>query len=335
MSITQLPTQLGPYRLLERLGFGGMCEVFLAECYGASGFVKRVAIKTLLTSLQGQGRYERLLIQEAKLGAQLTHRNIVQVHDLGVDRGLLYVCLEYVDGGDLRALMQAGAPLPQELALYIVAEVALALDYLHKRIDEQGRPLGLVHRDISPSNILLSGCGEVRLADLGVAKATKLVGLTQGQTRKGKYAYMSPEQIKNQPLEARSDLFGLGVTLMELLCGKRPYEGQHALETMELIAQAKGPPDLSAAPTRCHELLSRCLAPDPQDRYPDAMALYAAICHLQREQPRVDPPQLAPWVNESKQQLKSISAMAKAAPSAAMTQTMTVTRTGGHDGAES
>lgn len=325
MSVTTLPAQLGPYRLIERLGYGGMCEVFLAECYGASGFVKRVAIKTLLAAHQGQGRYERLLIQEAQLGAMLTHRNLVQVHDLGVDRGTLYVCLDYIDGGDLRALMQLEQLRTHE-ALYIIAEVALALDYLHKSVDDRGQPLGLVHRDISPSNILLTKRGEVKLADLGVAKATKVASLTQGKTRSGKYAYMSPEQIRNQPLEARSDLFGLGVTLMELLCGRRPYEGQHALETMELIVAAEAP-SLEGVSPSCHALITRCLAPQAQDRYPDAMALYEAIHALLDHHERVDPPRLSHWIQRAlhKQADTAHSAPPKHA------QTLTMTRTEGHE----
>ena len=330
MSFDTLPAQLGPYKLLRRLGYGGMCEVFLAECYGASGFVKRVAIKTLLTEHRGQGRYERLLIHEATLGAMLTHRNLVQVHDLGIHQGTPYVRLDYVDGADLRALLQLERP-STALALHLIAEVALALDYLHGCGDAQGRPLGLVHRDVSPSNILLSLAGEVKLADLGIAKATKRESLTQGNSRKGKYAYMSPEQIRNQPLDPRSDLFSLGVTLMELLCGRRPYEGRHALETMELITSAQSAPALEDAPPSCQALLRRCLAPDPARRFPHALALYEASLEAAQSLERVHPHQLAQWVTRA---LGARDAHARDAHArdahAPSHQTQTMTRTEGH-----
>src|SRR5688572_21566443 len=215
--------QLGPYRLVSRLGHGGMAEVWLALAYGASGFEKKVAVKLLLPECRGHGELERLLIEEARLGARLSHRNLVGVHDLGIDEGTYYVRMDFVDGVDLATRLRRGRPAP-ELALLVAWEVALALEYVHGVADDAGRPLGLVHRDVSPANILVSRAGEVKLADFGVAKATMLADLTREGVRKGKYAYMSPEQVAGDPLTPRSDHFGLGVTLMELLAGRRPYD---------------------------------------------------------------------------------------------------------------
>jgi eukaryotic-like serine/threonine-protein kinase len=284
---------IGPYRLLRRLGVGGMAEVFLAVAYGASGFEKRVAIKTLLPELRDNAQLQRSLIEEARLGARLQHRNLIQVHDLGVVDGIYFVRMDYVDGLDLRTLLAARRP-PAELALLVAEEVVLALRFVHGATDDDGRALGLVHRDISPANILLSRAGEVKLADFGVAKATMLADVTQANVRKGKYAYMSPEQIKGEPLTARSDQFSLGVTLVELLCGCRPYDGETPLATMELI-RAAAPPDLSPLEPDVRELLLRCLAAAPDDRFADDDLLLQAIaaCRHTRAATAAD---LARWV---------------------------------------
>ena len=190
-----------------------MAEVFLAVAYGASGFEKRVAIKTLRPELEGSGELERLLIEEARLGARLAHRNLVGVHELGVAEGRYYVRMDHVDGADLAWLLGRERP-PAELSLWIAGELALALDCVHAATDDEGRPLGLVHRDVSPSNVLLSRRGEVFLGDFGIAKATLLQDVTRAGVRKGKYAYMSPEQVSGKPLGPASDLFGLGVLLV-------------------------------------------------------------------------------------------------------------------------
>ncbi|PID38040.1 MAG: hypothetical protein CSA65_04265 [Proteobacteria bacterium] len=237
-------SSIGPYRLLARLGAGGMAEVYLARASGASGFEKRVAVKVLRAELADDPKLTRSLIEEARLGARLSHRNLVSVQDLGVADGSYYLRLDYVDGGDLRRLCAAGERPDAALALLIAEEIASALEYLHAVGDEQGRPLGLVHRDVSPTNILLSRQGDVKLADYGVVKATALKDATRANVRKGKYAYMSPEQVEGRPLTAASDQFTLGVTLAELLRGSRPFEGETPHQTMELV-RAAAPPQLA------------------------------------------------------------------------------------------
>jgi len=270
-----LPRRLGPYRLVERIGFGGMCSVFRATAFGASGFEKTVAIKTLRPELRGSGRYKKLLVREARLGARLTHGNLVHVHDFGVDAGEYYLRLEYVDGADAKALTETQA-MPAHLALYVCAQLALGLEALHQCSDDAGRPLGLVHRDVSPSNVLISRAGEVKLTDFGVARATKLAGDTHGNIRKGKYAYMSPEQVLGHELDGRSDHFSLGVMLAEWLTGERPYDGEHAMDTLELI-QAAAPPDLSAAPEPARAILAACMERSPDARLADDATLPTAL----------------------------------------------------------
>lgn len=288
--------QLGPYRLIERLGHGGMCEVYLAEVYGASGFSKQVAIKVLLPEYRGEAMHERAMIKEATLGAGLQHRNLVQVHDFGVDRGLHYMRIDLVNGRDLRALRESDE-IPESLAILIAAEIAIALHYLHTHSDTRGRPLGLVHRDVTPSNILLSVDGEVKLADFGVMKATHLATDTRGNIRKGKYAYMSPEQVRNQNITAASDQFGLGIVLMEMLCGRRPYDGAHAMETMEQI-EATAPPNLDGLSEDLCDIIATCLAPLPQDRYEDTATLCERLMEAASSRELATAVSLSRWVKE-------------------------------------
>jgi serine/threonine protein kinase len=303
--------RVGPYRLLRRLGHGGMAEVHLALAVGASGFEKRVAIKTLLPELEDQGDLLRLLIEEARLGARLSHKNLVGVQELGVSDGVYYVRLDLVEGADLASLMQPGPrdradpasparPVlpPPPLALFIVEEVALGLLHMHRHADDSGRPLGLVHRDVNPANVLLSHQGEVKLADFGIAKATRLADLTRGNVRKGTYAYMSPEQVDGRPLTPQSDLFSLGVMLAELCTGRRPFDAATPLETMERI-RGGGPPDLSGLSqvgTGVRAIVSDCVAGRPEDRFPDAEVLVGALAEARRALPAVSAPDLSRWV---------------------------------------
>jgi serine/threonine protein kinase len=289
------PAALGPYQILRRLGHGGMAQVFLAVAHGASGFARQVAIKTVLPGLAHEPAFERALVHEACMAGRLAHRNLVAILGLGVasDLGQSYVVMEYVDGGDLDVSL-AGRALPVELALLVTEELALGLAHLHAATDERGLPLGLVHRDVSPSNVLVSRAGEIKLGDFGIAKATALTDLTGG-TRKGKYCYMSPEQLAGEPLTAASDQFSLAVLLVELLTGTRPFEADTPLETMEKVQ--RGPrPDLSAQPPAVAELVRRALDPDPHRRFASSADLRAAILSARHPLPPVGPPELAAWL---------------------------------------
>ncbi|MEM9458117.1 MAG: serine/threonine-protein kinase [Myxococcota bacterium] len=289
-----LPRAIGPHPVLRRLGSGGMAEVLLARSLGASGFERLVAIKRPLLPFRDDGELERLLIAEAKLGAQVHHRNLVAVHGLGLHEGTYYVVMDYVDGADLSTLRRHHAPTPA-LAVHLTAEVLLGLHHLHTLADSAGRPLGLVHRDVSPSNVLASTSGEIKLADYGIAKATYLAGDTQARVRRGKYAYMSPEQVAGEPLDARSDQFSVGVMLVELLTGRRPYDGEGPAQVLDRIRRA-APPDLSALSPALASVAGRCLAADPVERHPDALALRDALLDALPAAARVGPPQVGAWV---------------------------------------
>ena len=192
--------------------------------------------------------------------------------------------------------MLTRGPLAPPLALYVAEEVASALAYLHALRDDDGRPLGLVHRDVSPANVLLSRHGEVRLGDFGIARSTLRAEVTQGGVRKGKYAYMSPEQVESDRVTPKSDQFSVGVTLMEMCCGRRPYDGASVMETMDLIRQAT-PPELPGLSPGLSALILRCLARDPATRFPSADELRHNVAQLRRFLPPVTFRDLGDWVS--------------------------------------
>lgn len=261
------PCAFGPFELMERLGVGGMAEVFKALAFGASGFEKVIALKLLREELVGESTFERMFFDEAKVQATLQHRCLVQAHDCGVTDGRPWVRLDYVDGVSLAMLLEAG-PLPEGVASFVVAEVLLGLSVVHRATDAQGRALGLVHRDVTASNVLLSVAGEVKLGDFGIAKRTALKDQTQGGIRKGSYAYMSPEQVAGKPLSAASDVFSAGVLLVELLTGRRPFDAATPVETMERIREATAP-DLSGVPAPLLSAVQQMLQPLAADRPQD------------------------------------------------------------------
>jgi serine/threonine-protein kinase len=280
---------IGPYSLVRRLGSGGMAEVFLALAHGASGFEREVAIKTLAPSLVGDAELERALIREATLAGRLRHRNLVAVQQLGVDDGLYYVVMEYVDGGDLR-----GGVLPEPLALHVASEVALGLGYLHGARDERGLPLGLVHRDLSPANVLVSRTGDVKLGDFGIAKATSHADLTAAGTRKGTYAYMSPEQLAGEPVTAAADQWGLAVTLGELLTGRRLFAGDVPLDTMRAIE--RGDKQLAGIAPDVAAVIDTATSLRAADRYGAIDELRGALDAIRRTREPSGPAELAVWV---------------------------------------
>jgi eukaryotic-like serine/threonine-protein kinase len=302
-----LPPRLGPYAILERLGVGGMAEVHLARRFGASGWEKLVALKTLRPERRGEPELERMLVTEARLGAMFAHPGLIGVHDLGLADGVYYLCMDYVDGADLAALLAADPePIPAPLALLIAEQLAATLAYVHALTDASGRPLGLVHRDLSPANLLCSRAGELKLGDFGIAKATAEAERTWGRIRKGKYAYMAPEQITGEPITAAADLFALGVTLHECLLGRRPFdratsnpgfEGDSPLALMEAVRIAHLPSDHDFGDLDADlvVLLRRCLARAPADR-PSATELVAALQAARRRVPPVGILDLAGWV---------------------------------------
>jgi serine/threonine-protein kinase len=296
-----------------------MAEVHLARALGASGFERFVAVKTLAPELAGEAELERALIHEATLAGRLAHRNLVAVLDLGVADGGYYVVLEYVDGGDLATLVRANVvgerdladrtnvagagtrrsrALPEPLALHVVHEVALGLAYLHEARDSRGLPLGIVHRDVAPANVLVSTTGDVKLGDFGVAKATALVDRTAAGTRKGRYAYMAPEQLAGAPVTAAADQFGLAVTLVELLAGHRPFPGQDAdTPSWQLLDEIRTmPPSLDGVAFELQPIIARALAIEARDRFASVDDLRRALAVIQRTRAPVGAAELAAWV---------------------------------------
>lgn len=282
---------IGPYQLVRRLGRGGMAEVHLAIASGASGFERRVAIKRLAPELAGDPALERALIREATLAGTLHHRNLVAVLGLGVHDGSYYVVMEYVDGGDLARWLDG--PLPEPLALHIVHELALGLGHLHAATAASGLPLDIVHRDVGPANVLVSTTGDVKLGDFGIAKPTALADLTIAGTRKGRYAYMSPEQLAGDPVTAAADQFGLGVTLVELIAGARPFAGENPWVLRDAIRAGAAlgglAPDLAA-------IAARALGFEPGDRYPSVDALRREVADAQRLRAPATAVDLGDWV---------------------------------------
>ncbi len=291
LSGDQAGERFGQYTLLERIAVGGMAEVWKARMRGVEGFQKTVAIKRILPHMTDNAEFVGMFIDEAKLAAQLTHPNIVHIYDLGKIGRDYYIAMEYVDGKDLRSLLNAGrrkgTPLPLSLSLLIAARVASALDYAHRKRDFEDRELGLVHRDVSPQNVLLTGEGDVKLCDFGIAKAVSKVGQTQMGALKGKLQYMSPEQAWGRPVDGRSDVFSLGTVLFEMVTGERLFTGDSEMSVLEAVRQGRTrlPSQVDpSVPRAVDEIVARALAIDPQDRFQNAgemkQRLEAALASL-------------------------------------------------------
>ncbi len=261
------------YELLDRIGVGGMAEIFRGKAVAAGGFEKPVAIKRILPHLSQDRRFVELLIAEAKVLSLLKHRNITQIFDVGLgDDGTYFLVMEYVDGKDLRAV-QTGLEvrrrrMPFDLALHIGAEVCEALEHAHTAKSPDGKAMALVHRDVSPSNVLLSRAGEIKLTDFGIAKRAEQEHTGAGAVR-GKFAYISPEQARNEHLDPRSDVFSVAVLLWELICNRKLFSGLGDLEALRAVRDAKVPRPLEVDRTLAPEidsLLMTALSRDSKNR---------------------------------------------------------------------
>ncbi len=272
----KLPRQFGKYLLLERIAAGGMAELFKAKAGGEQGFEKIVALKRLLPHLAEQEEIVSMFIKEARLAAMLSHSNIVQIYDFGQAENDYYIAMEYVHGKDLKAVIQRlqerGQNMPMDYTVRILAGVAAGLEYAHTLADYSGAPLNLVHRDISPRNILISFTGEVKITDFGIAKVRADDSTTRVGVLKGKVAYMSPEQAAGKDIDRRSDIFSAGVLFYEMLTGQRMFQG----ETMTVLEKVRigdyTPPEKAAPglPPEIVAILKRMLVLDPERRYPTA-----------------------------------------------------------------
>ncbi len=274
------PTPFGRYELVRLLAAGGMGELWLGRMRGAAGWEKAVAIKKILPHLHDNDEFLDRFIDEARIAGELSHGNIVPVFDMGVVDGEHYIAMEYVDGWDLRRILRHlsadGLRLPDAFALFVAAEVCRGLAHAHEKVGEDGECLGIVHRDVSPANVLVSRSGEVKLTDFGIASARSRLTRTLTGQLKGKLSYMSPEQAAGEPLDARSDLFALGAILFEMLTGVRAFDGDSDLEVLAKVQRGEHPalgdlrPDLDP---EVAAIVNRVMAVDRNERYEDADAL--------------------------------------------------------------
>ncbi len=268
------------YRVVERLASGGMAEVFLAESAGIEGFKKQVAIKRVLPHLSEKKRFIAMFLDEARLSAHLSHSNVAQVFDIGVGDNAYFIVMEYVDGADLKAVLEsmrkAGRILPVESAVFITGKLCEGLTYAHELRGADGHPLKIVHRDMSPPNVLITKYGEVKIVDFGLAKATSQLEKSEAGIIKGKFSYLSPEAAQGLEVDPRTDIFAVGAILWEMLSGKRLFLGETDYQTVKLVQQAQIPP-LSeinkAVPPELDRIIARSLARDPGDRYGSAREL--------------------------------------------------------------
>ena len=278
MSSSSPAPHLGRYTLLRSLGAGGMAELFLARADGIEGFAKLVALKRILPHKASNERFVRMLLNEARLVAGLDHPNIAQVHDIGLEHGEYFFAMEYVHGQDLARVLARAThhKLHLENALHIAVGLCAGLHCAHTARDNTGRPLGIVHRDVSPSNVLVSYQGAVKLVDFGVAKAATLVSETREGVIKGKYGYMSPEQCLGDTLDRRSDVFAVGILLWEMTVGRRLYMFKGELASLQRIVYVDAPrPSKFVAhyPEQLEHIVMRALARDPRQRYQSAEQL--------------------------------------------------------------
>ncbi|MBT6434243.1 MAG: serine/threonine protein kinase [Deltaproteobacteria bacterium] len=280
----QAPERLQNYELIRKLASGGMAEVFLAKQKSVGGFERLVCIKCILPHLSEQHDFITMFHDEARIVANFSHPNIAQIIEIGMDDGRAFIAMEYVKGEDLRTLynLQAklGEPVPLVYAAHITQSVAAGLDYAHARTDLEGKPLGIVHRDISPQNILVSQDGHVKVIDFGVAKAANKVNETRVGVLKGKYAYMSPEQAMGDPIDGRTDVFALAITLYEITTGARLFKRKNELETLHAVIECEiTPPSniIAGYDSELEKILLKALAHEPNDRYQTAGELEAAL----------------------------------------------------------
>jgi serine/threonine protein kinase len=274
----------GPYRLIQQIAVGGMAEIYLAKAKGIGGFEKFLALKVIHPNFAEDEHFIRMLVDEAKIAVQLTHANIAQIFDLGRLSETYYIAMEFVDGSDLFRVLRRASELelemPMELGAYVALEVTSALDYAHNKKDDYGAPLGIIHRDISPQNVLLSYAGEVKLVDFGIAKAAQRVQSTAAGVIKGKYYYMSPEQAWGDPVDHRTDVFSCGILLYEMLVGQMLYLEEDLTKLLDMVRKANiAPPSTlrRSIPPELDGIVMRALAARPEHRYASAHDFGASL----------------------------------------------------------
>ncbi|MBW2547756.1 MAG: serine/threonine protein kinase [Deltaproteobacteria bacterium] len=302
------------YHLLEKLESGGMAEVFLGEATSVQGFKKRVAIKRVLPHLASHTNFIGMFLDEARLGARLTHANIVSVFDIGKSDNSFFIVMEFVDGTNLKKIMETlrlkEEVFPLKDVIYIAMETCRGLSYAHELVDDDGHPVELVHRDVSPPNILISKRGEVKVTDFGLAKARTQLERTDPGVVKGKFSYLSPEVATGQNIDQRADIFALGVCLWEMLAGRRLFLGDTDYETVQAVSNADVPSLIGVHPEvdpQFESLILKSLARDPNDRFPSAREFGDALAsYLFHHQMKVTSYDIANLVQAALERQKSV-----------------------------
>jgi serine/threonine-protein kinase len=296
--------ELGRYRLIDRIAVGGMGEVYRGVDVGWGGVQRPVAVKLIAPEFARHPDFVATFIDEAKLSFLLCHRNVVQVRDIGQADDTYFIAMEWVDGADLGTVLKKMAagprqPLPIRFAVGIAAEAARGLDYAHRATDASGTPLHLVHRDVSPTNLLISFEGEVKVTDFGIARWRMKQTVSMPGALKGKIGYMAPEQARGEEVDARADVWSLGVVLYEMLTGKNPFLGGNDVDVLGRLREGRYPPPstVHALPTAMENIVLRAMAPRRDDRY----ATCAALCedlegYARRESYTLSPTHLGAFV---------------------------------------
>ena len=298
-------SMLGPYLLGDRLGLGGMAEVYVAQRAGPRGFAKRFAVKRILPELAQDARFVAMFCDEARICAALCHPNIVQVVDFGEANGQLFMAMEFVDGVSLARLLRTVSArrerFPRAIALHVAHEVLRGLAFAHEARDEHGRPLGIVHRDVSPGNVLIGRAGDVKLGDFGIVRSEFVDRRTYPGELKGKVGYMSPEQVMGTDVDPRSDLFTVGIILAEMLLARPLFTGQNEFEILTNIYEA----NLSVLERHAAELapvvyatLHKALARDPARRFQNALEFSSALREVARDlELQLGDSEIVPWMS--------------------------------------
>lgn len=293
---------LGRYRLRSRLARGGMAELFLAVLPGPEGFEKPVVLKRMLPELASQESYRQMFAQEARLMATFGHAHVVSALDYGVEQGSPYLVLEYVDGVDLGRALAVRSVLPIPFVRYVGLCLLRALEHVHGLRDAQGELLGIVHRDISPANVLLGRTGDVKLADFGIAKGLRTPSRTAPGSTRGRLRYMSPEQVRGGLLDGRADLFSLAVLLYEAVVGHSPFAATTDAQLLLAVRDARLAPAEAlqrAAGPLLAEVLLRALRPHPAERYASAAEMARALAAVPGSGEAEQPWQVAELVTET------------------------------------
>lgn len=265
------------YKVIKKLDAGGMAEVFIADASGVEGIIKRVAIKRILPTLSSNTKFVAMFLDEARVASVLSHANIVQTFDVGESEGSYFIVMEFVDGTSLKNLIEhrkeRGLLIPMGVAVRFIIEACKGLDYAHNAVDFRQKPLGIVHRDISPPNLLVSVRGEVKVVDFGLAKAASQLEVTDPGVVKGKFSYLAPEAVMGLPVDHRADIFALGIILWEMLTGKRLFYGENEYQTVQLVERCHIPPinHLNPkVPAVLDDVIYKALARDRDLRYQQA-----------------------------------------------------------------